>query len=169
MPVGDGTGFDEEGGVRGVQARSDVPEAGPPCPRGNAGDVRFEFLGRDLELPRQEEQDQLRSGCEVRAGQRRAKVDQLVRGVVGVPQVVSQFGRVQEDKALPVDEGLPSGEHHGPGGPGGDEVFHHVRCHPRGGSAVDQRGAHWKNGVLQVVGEEACSRRGWRAGPWFVP
>ena len=158
VPVGDGAGFDEDGGVRGVQRGRDITEARPLRTLGDAGNVGFEFLGLDLELLRQEEEDQFGARRQVRAGQGGAQVDQLFRGVGRVLQVLGQFGGIQQHQAAAVDEGLPAGQHHGPCAAGVQELLEHPGLQPRGGAAVNQRRAHGEDSVQEVVGGQAGVR-----------
>ncbi len=118
----------------------------------------FEFLSLDLELLRQEKQDQFGARREIRAGQGGTQVDQLFRGVGRVLQVPGELGRVQQHQAAAVDQGLPAGQHHGPRATGGHELLQHSGLQPGGGSAVNQRRAHRKDGVQEMVGGQAGVR-----------
>ena len=158
VPVGDGAGLDENRGVRGVQRGRDITEPRPLRALGDAGNVGFEFLGLDLELLRQEEEDQFGSRRKVRAGQGGAQVDQLLRGVGGVLQVPGEFGGVQQHQAAAVDKGLPAGQHHGPCGAGVQELLDHPGLEPCGGAPVNQRRAYGKDSVQQLVGGQAGVR-----------
>ncbi|MCY1248290.1 hypothetical protein D9M72_617060 [compost metagenome] len=65
MPVGDGTGFDEQGGVGGVQAGRHVPEPRPHGVRWDSGDAAFELFRPDLERLRQDKKDDFRTFVQV--------------------------------------------------------------------------------------------------------
>ncbi|CAH0326226.1 hypothetical protein SRABI128_05209 [Microbacterium sp. Bi128] len=75
--------------------------------------MSLEFLGLDFELKREDKEDKLGAGVEVRTGQGGTEVNHVFGSVRGVGQVPGELGRVEEHEAVAADEGLPAGEHHG--------------------------------------------------------